>query len=65
MKLTLLLIPIAAAIKQLTLIECGKCYHLIKANYHNKELVGYCKLAIMEGKCNSYKRAYQDTSIYF
>ena len=65
MKLTLLLIPIAAAIKQLTLIECGKCYHLIKANYHNKELVYYCKLAIVEGKCNAYKRAYQDTSIYF
>ena len=65
MKFITLLIPFAVAIKQLTVIECGKCYHLIKTNYYNKQLVYYCKVAIVEGRCESYKRAYQDTSIYF
>ena len=65
MKVISLFIPFATAITQLTLIECGKCYHLIKTNYYNKKLVYHCKLAIIEGRCDSYKRAYRDTSIYF
>ena len=65
MKLIALVFQFTAALKQLTLIECGKCYQLIRINYPNHELVYHCKVAIVSGRCEAYKRAYGDTSIYF
>ena len=54
MKFFALVVPFVAAIKQLTLIECGKCYHLIKMNHPNHgELVYHCKVAIVNGRCES------------
>ena len=59
----LFLVPCIVFGKHMNLIECGKCYRLIRMKYHHKELVYLCKLAFYRGNCQAYERAYRDTSM--
>ena len=52
-------------IKQLTLLQCYKCHQIIHKPSFSYRLVKKCAIALLTGRCDAYRRASKDTSIYF
>ena len=52
-------------IKQLTLLQCYKCHQIINKPSFSYRLVKKCAIALLTGRCDGYRRASKDTSIYF